>query len=56
MKLGKLFSGITKAVFGVPVAIAKDVLTLGIHKIDHGKTFTKEKLEEVEEKLDEVIE
>lgn len=48
MKLGKLFSAIVKTAT-LPLSITADVVTLG----QAGKT--KKKLEEIEEKLDEVL-
>ncbi len=55
MKLGKLF-GAAVGVLTIPVAVVKDVVTLGGIATAKGESYTKEKLYEIEEKLDEVSE
>ena len=54
MKLGKLF----KAAVGVvvlPIAVVKDVVTLGGVASDHG-SYTKEQIDEIADNLDDVTE
>lgn len=53
MKLGKLFGAVV-GVATLPIAIVKDIVTLGGIATDNGQPYTKDKLEEIEEKLDEV--
>lgn len=50
--LGKIFRIVRKTV-QLPVAVVKDVATLGLEKSMTGKTFTTKKLDEIEEELDE---
>lgn len=52
MKLGKLFSAVVKKAT-LPLSVGADIITLGG---GNGGSFTKRKLEDIEEKLDEVTE
>lgn len=55
MKLGKLFKAVVNTVT-LPVAVVKDIVTLGGVATDEPKCFTSQKIDEIEENLDEVTE
>jgi len=52
--LGKIFSAAVEIVT-LPVAVVKDVATLGLKKVMDEQLYTKEKLKEIEEKLEDIF-
>ena len=50
--LGKLFRVVRRTV-ELPIAVVKDVATLGMEKAMKGKLYTEKKLDEIEDELDD---
>ena len=55
MKLGKLFKAVVNVVT-IPLAVTKDVFTLGGVATGKDQSYTKDKIEEIEDNLDEITE
>ena len=54
MKLGKLFKGVIE-ITTLPVAVAADVLSMGVSKAVDDEFLTEKLLNKIEEDLDEVL-
>ena len=52
--LGKLFRAVVDVAL-IPVAVVKDAVTLGGQITDQEKCYTAQKIDDIEEDLDEVI-
>ena len=50
--LGKMFRVVRRTV-ELPIAVVKDVVTMGAEKAMEGKFYTEKKLDEIEEELDD---
>jgi hypothetical protein len=50
--LGKMFR-IARRTVELPIAIVKDVATMGLNKVMDGKFYTEKKLDDIEEELDD---
>ena len=54
MGLGNLFKAVIKTTVGLPIAVVKDVLTIGIKKVEDGEFFTEEKVDEIADELNKI--
>lgn len=52
--LGKILKAIITTA-EIPIEVTKDVLTLGLRSVKEGKSYTREKIEELVEDLDEIL-
>ena len=50
--LGKMFR-VARRTVELPIAVVKDVATMGMNKAMDGEFYTEKKLDEIEEELDE---